>query len=69
MCPLMYDVKVVVQKPFADILGFFTMDKSMVSSAKNMTLDFIFLSRSLVQTRNNRGPRTEPWGTPDSILQ
>ena len=34
-------------KSFADSAGFFTMEKSMVSSAKNLTLHFIFLSKSL----------------------
>ena len=25
----------------------------------------IFSGRSLMNKRNNNGPRTEPWGTPD----
>ena len=33
-------------RPFADISGFFTMEKSTVSSANRLILDFIFLSRS-----------------------
>ena len=44
---------------FADISGFFTMEKSMVSSAKNLILDFVLLSKScleahLIQYLNNR---------------
>ena len=38
-----------------------------MSSAKNFILDFISFSRSFIYIRNNRGPKTEPWGTPDSI--
>ena len=45
------------------------MEKSIVSSAKNLMLDLMSVSRSLIYIRNNSGPRTDPWGTPDSIVK
>ena len=34
-------------------------------SAKSLICEEMLLSMSLINTRNRRGPRTEPWGTPD----
>ena len=45
------------------------MEKSIVSSAKNLMLDLMLVSRSLIYIRNNSGPRTDPWSTPDSIVK
>jgi len=43
--------------------------KSIVSSAKRLTTEYgIALYRSLIYRRNNRGPRTDPWGTPWRIV-
>ena len=46
--------------------GSFTIEKSIVSSAKNLILDLMFFSGSLI--KNNKGPSIEPCGTPDSML-
>ena len=34
------------------------------SSAKSRVLDWMQSGRSLINSRNNNGPRTVPWGTP-----
>ena len=34
------------------------------SSAKSRVLDWTQSGRSLINSRNNNGPRTVPWGTP-----
>ena len=39
-----------------------------VSSAYSFTWDGTIIGRSLMYNRNKRGPRTEPWGTPDKTL-
>ena len=44
-----------------------TIEESIISSAKNFAEDFILVSRSLMYMRKRSGPRTDPWGTPDSI--
>ena len=44
------------------------MENREVSSAKNLTDEFIPTSRSFIYTKKNNGPRTEPWGTPALIL-
>ena len=36
-----------------------------VSSANNLTSEWMFSGRSLIYKRNKIGPKTEPWGTPD----
>src|SRR6056300_1027018 len=36
-----------------------------VSSAKSLIDDFIASGRSFIKMRNNIGPKTVPWGTPD----
>ena len=38
-----------------------------VSSAKGLTLHLTSAARSLIYTRENKGPRREPWGTPAEI--
>ena len=44
--------------------------KILVSSAKSMNLRVldVFII-SLIYTRNNKGPRIDPWGTPHTILE
>ena len=43
--------------------------KILVSSAKWWTLqNFIAWLRSFIYNKNRRGPRTDPWGTPQFIL-
>ena len=43
-------------------------DNRLVSSAKWWTLqDFFAWLRSFIYNRNRRGPRTDPWGTPQFI--
>ena len=43
--------------------------KTLVSSAKWWTLQkFIAWLRSLIYDKNRRGPRTDPWGTPQFIV-
>ena len=37
------------------------------SSAKSLGLQIKLSGRSLINIKNGRGPRTEPWGTPDLI--
>ena len=39
-----------------------------MSSANNFTKKFVAFGRSLINTRNNKGPKIEPWGTPKRIL-
>ena len=41
----------------------------VVSSAKRHGFKLLSKTRSLMYKRNIIGPRTEPWGTPRSILQ
>jgi hypothetical protein len=40
---------------------------SRQSSAKSLTVDFTDCGKSLMWHRNNKGPRTVPWGMPDWI--
>ena len=47
---------------------FLTTEKSEVLSANNLGFDAKFSDKSLIQIKNNRGPRIEPWGTPASTL-
>ena len=37
-----------------------------VSSAKSRVVDFRSFGRSFMNSRNNEGPRADPWRTPDS---
>ena len=48
--------------------GLKTVENKEVSSAKNLILHLISFSRSLTKTRNSKGPRTDPCGTPDKIV-
>ena len=43
-----------------------TTEKIEVSSAKSLTFEVSPSSKSLIQTKNNKGSRTEPCGTPAS---
>jgi hypothetical protein len=38
------------------------------SSANSLVVDLTDDSKSLLKSRNNRGPRTVPWGTPDETV-
>ena len=48
----------------AAVFGLSTTRKRLVSSAKSLMLDPISLTMSFIYSRNNRGPRIEPCGTP-----
>ena len=50
----------------ATSFSYTTVNKE-VSSAKSRASELTFSTRSLMYTRKNRGPRTEPWGTPARI--
>jgi len=39
------------------------------SSAYNLTVLLMSLGKSLIYKRKRSGPRTEPWGTPESTGQ
>ena len=41
-----------------------TAENSGVSSAKSLTLELKPLDKSLIQIKNSKGPRIDPWGTP-----
>jgi hypothetical protein len=56
---------------FPSILWLGLLTIRLVSSANNIILQlplkFILsgiLGKSLIKIRNNKGPRTDPWGTP-----
>ena len=34
-------------------------------TAKSRTCECVFSGRSLIYSKNNKGPSTEPWGTPE----
>ena len=42
-----------------------TLAKSDESSANNFIVEDMLAVKSLMYTKNKRGPRTEPWGTPE----
>ena len=42
-----------------------TWRKREASSANNFIEEEIFQVRSLIYTKNKRGPGTDPWGTPE----
>ena len=45
-----------------------TREKREVSSGKIFMLHSRFAGMSLIEIRNNRGPKIEPWGTPASTF-
>ena len=45
-----------------------TVRYTAVSSANNLTWDWMFSGRSLMYNRKKSGPSTEPWGTPEVTL-
>ena len=45
-----------------------TVRYTAVSSANNLTWDWMFSGRSLMYNRKRSGPSTEPWGTPEVTL-
>ena len=45
-----------------------TVRYTAVSSANNLTWDWMFSGRSLMYNKKRSGPRTEPWGTPEVTL-
>ena len=45
--------------------GSSTMIYRLVSSAKSRIDELIFSTMLYIYNRNNRGPKIEPWGTPD----
>ena len=42
---------------------------NVVSSANNSVKSSVAFGRSFIKIKNNRGPRTEPWGTPHFIVK
>ena len=42
-----------------------TVKYTAVSSANNLTWDWIFSGRSFMYNRKRSGPSTDPWGTPE----
>jgi len=51
-------------------VGFEWGSKMLVSSANKMETDLSFtnLGKSFINMRKSKGPKTDPWGTPCSIL-
>ena len=49
---------------FSDWIGLYRR----ASSAKRRIFDATHSGRSLMKTKNNSGPKTVPWGTPDVAL-
>ena len=74
MSPFVNDVEVVIQIKSRYVRFLYYREKHSIVSkeSKNFILDYIrfyIFSRSLMHIRNNKGPRTEPCGTPDPILE
>ena len=62
-------LEILIKSSFScnnDRLISWTTEKIEVSSAKSLAVDDRFLDKSLIYTKNNRGPKTDPWGTPAS---
>ena len=60
-------LKILIKSSFScndDRLILWTTEKIEVSSAKSLAVDDRFLDKSLIYTKNNRGPKKDPWGTP-----
>ena len=55
-------------KLVADKFTFSITEKSETSSAKNLTFAVRTSERSFKKIKKENGPRTDPCGTPDSIL-
>ena len=43
-------------------------EKSEVLSANILHIDIIPSGKSFIYIKDNRGPNTDPWGTPDFIF-
>ena len=52
---------------FAYVFLLWTTEKGEVPSAKGQGLDDKPVDKSLMWTKNNKGPKIEPWGTPASL--
>ena len=62
-------LEILIKSSFScndDRLISWTTEKIEVSSAKSLAVDDRFLDKSLIYTKNNRGPKTDPWGMPAS---
>ena len=44
-------------------------NERQVSSASKQTVKFVDLAKSFVYNKNNKGPRTEPCGTPHNTVR
>ena len=42
-----------------------TIDDTVVGKLKSLTLKLRFEGKSLMKVKNNKGPSTVPWGTPE----
>ena len=65
--PLIWPVEILIKSSFScndDRLILWTTEKIELSSAKSLAVDDRFLDKSLIYTKNNRGPKKDPWGTP-----
>ena len=50
------------------MFGSLTIENRDVPSAKRLIWDLMPFSKSFILIKKSKGPNTEPWGTPDSIL-
>ena len=48
--------------------GSFNASDTLVSSAKSFIIDSIYLVMSFMYMRNNKGPNTDPCGTPEGTV-
>ena len=61
-------LEILIKSPFScnnDRLTSLATEKIEVSSAKILAIDDRFLDKSLIYTKNNRGPKMDPWGNGD----
>ena len=66
--PILYFFSRSAFKVSAAVLGLSTTRKRLVSSAKSLMLGPISLKMSFIYSRNKRGPRIDPCGTPACML-
>ena len=66
-CPFTYFFKSLFRSIF-EAATFLTTVKSEVSSANNLEFEAKFSDKSMIQIKNNSGPRIELWGTAASTL-
>ena len=62
-------LEILIESSFScndDRLISWTTEQIKVPSAKSLAVGDRFLDKSLIYTKNNRGPKIDPWGTPAS---